>query len=552
MKFLCDQCKAKYQIADEKVAGKTVRMKCRKCGHMIEVKSEVTETSVAGALPPSDATKVGAVDPAGMMHVTAPRPPGAPRPGAPPAPRAPASKLATSLAGTRPSPASKPPAAAARPESALAGAFQKSVQKEEALLQIATNAEWYVAINGVPVGPIRLTELRRKAASGAITDDSLCWQDGMEEWRPLKSVTELSAIVHEALASGRPSLASPAPVDSHPSLTPAPPQRYEPSRPNAPHGQAQRGTPGPSRAEPSKPLAPAARSNVVSLSSRLATAERLEVDDYPEDHTVVGDPFAALAPEPSANALPLVSPAHAAVTSQPIATTAPAFRFSEAPPPPKKAPNWIAIAMIVLAGAFGITAAIALFVRPPPAVAIVPTAVVTGVAPPPTAPTNTGVATAEPTAAPMTSSSGEVRVATGSNTGGGGTKPAGTATVKPAGAGDIASLLGGPTTGPNVGGGGGGGGGGGSALSQEAIEGVVRSRTPGVKRTCWERGGGTESNVNVTVKLVIASSGGVSSATATGNDPIVTKCIENQTRAWQFPASNGSTNVDIPFHFLRQ
>ena len=47
MRFLCEQCKAKYQIADEKVAGKTVRMKCRKCGHLIEVKAEVTETSVA-------------------------------------------------------------------------------------------------------------------------------------------------------------------------------------------------------------------------------------------------------------------------------------------------------------------------------------------------------------------------------------------------------------------------------------------------------------------------------------------------------------------------
>ena len=34
MKFLCDNCKAKYQIGDEKVAGKTVRMKCRRCGHL--------------------------------------------------------------------------------------------------------------------------------------------------------------------------------------------------------------------------------------------------------------------------------------------------------------------------------------------------------------------------------------------------------------------------------------------------------------------------------------------------------------------------------------
>src|SRR3954466_9349983 len=54
MKFLCENCKAKYQIADDKVAGRTVRMKCRKCGHMIEVEASVTETSVAGARVPQD------------------------------------------------------------------------------------------------------------------------------------------------------------------------------------------------------------------------------------------------------------------------------------------------------------------------------------------------------------------------------------------------------------------------------------------------------------------------------------------------------------------
>jgi len=37
MKFLCPSCKAKYQIADEKVAGRSVRMKCRKCGYVIPI-----------------------------------------------------------------------------------------------------------------------------------------------------------------------------------------------------------------------------------------------------------------------------------------------------------------------------------------------------------------------------------------------------------------------------------------------------------------------------------------------------------------------------------
>jgi predicted Zn finger-like uncharacterized protein len=44
MKFSCDNCKAKYQIGDDKVAGKTVRMKCRKCGYNIKVSPDGTPT----------------------------------------------------------------------------------------------------------------------------------------------------------------------------------------------------------------------------------------------------------------------------------------------------------------------------------------------------------------------------------------------------------------------------------------------------------------------------------------------------------------------------
>ena len=101
MRFLCEQCKAKYQIADEKVAGKTVRMKCRKCGHLIEVKAEVTETSVASKAPPppspvevEEATRVG-MDVNALLKSIGPKDtttkPAAPRPGTKPG-------LATSLA----------------------------------------------------------------------------------------------------------------------------------------------------------------------------------------------------------------------------------------------------------------------------------------------------------------------------------------------------------------------------------------------------------------------------------------------------------------------
>ena len=43
MKFLCDNCKAKYQIPDEKITGRTLRMKCRKCDHDIIIRGETAE-----------------------------------------------------------------------------------------------------------------------------------------------------------------------------------------------------------------------------------------------------------------------------------------------------------------------------------------------------------------------------------------------------------------------------------------------------------------------------------------------------------------------------
>ena len=52
MKFLCPSCKAKYQIADEKVIGRSVKMKCRQCGHVIEIQESVVGATAGVSQPP--------------------------------------------------------------------------------------------------------------------------------------------------------------------------------------------------------------------------------------------------------------------------------------------------------------------------------------------------------------------------------------------------------------------------------------------------------------------------------------------------------------------
>ncbi|MDP8999555.1 MAG: zinc-ribbon domain-containing protein, partial [Myxococcota bacterium] len=246
MKFLCEQCKAKYQIADEKAAGKTVRMKCRKCGHLIEVRASVTETS-ASSVPESD-------------RVGTPPPPAA----GPPRPIPPRAKP--------PTPTPPPRDVVAKPEAparTLAGAFKTAIHHDDEasppvdMSDLSPSDEWYVAINGVPVGPIRVAEVRRKAALGAVSEDSLVWQEGLDEWRPLRTFPELATSVRQAMRR----LSRPPAAEARSS---APPPSRVPGR-SIPSGAS------PTRTVP--PRAPPSswpRSNVVPFMSRLATAERLD------------------------------------------------------------------------------------------------------------------------------------------------------------------------------------------------------------------------------------------------------------------------------------
>ncbi|MES1187136.1 MAG: GYF domain-containing protein, partial [Myxococcales bacterium] len=276
MKFLCPSCKAKYQIADEKVAGRSVRMKCRKCGFMIQVSSAIAAPSsleseppemgdgdsgsapppapppeqppvvASPTPPPARAVPATAAKPTGPKGapVPAPRPPPGkpagpvPKPAAPP-PRASAPRAAAAPVGptaaARPAAAAAPAAPAAAPAAAafemprdfegedevtrmadagaLAGAFTQAFGGAGSEAPAAADAplsmpgdEWFVGINGGPVGPIRWSELRSKAASGAVSKESLVWRDGFEDWRPLKTYPELLAIVEEGVSSARASL----------------------------------------------------------------------------------------------------------------------------------------------------------------------------------------------------------------------------------------------------------------------------------------------------------------------------------------------------------
>ncbi|MBV9945454.1 MAG: zinc-ribbon domain-containing protein, partial [Myxococcales bacterium] len=519
MKFLCEQCKAKYQIADDKVAGKTVRMKCRKCGHLIEVRAAVTETSVTAA-------------PAAER-------PSAPQPAARPPQPARTAPIASSLVASRgvgPKPERAPAPSVA--SGALEGAFKAVVQREDEgspfdMSDLSPSDEWYVAINGVPVGPIRIAEVRRKAALGAVSEESLVWQEGLDEWRPLRFFPELAASVREAIASARAS--RPPAGEGRSSLLPPPPSRNPPPRslpaPLSAPPAAPRGSPPARVSMAPPPAAMAARSNVVPFMSRLATAERLE-EVVPGRVTPIPGTLPvprsgpSVAPDPFAGPPPAIVPA-----ASPSAVTA-ATSASSIPPARAKRPvPWVALAMVATAVAFGVTAALAIFLRPappaPPMAAAAQPSAPASAAPPASPVVNPPPPAAEtpPEPVAVAAQAPKPRAGSGSKAAAAAAAAA-AASSEAAGSGrslDLHSLTQNvqtvsPTDEP---GGGEGSKTSGQTLTSGQIMQVVQLHQVGVRRACWERNPTNKPVVSIEVNVTVGPDGSAQSVSASGDDPSV-------------------------------
>src|SRR5215510_8616675 len=108
MKFVCDRCLTKYSIADEKVRGRILKIRCKSCSNIITVKESAPSAPISVASGDSDRTVISS-----GPHVTA-------KPAPPAAAAAPA---------RRARPPTPPPAAS------------------------ADEIQWFLALEGVQKGP---------------------------------------------------------------------------------------------------------------------------------------------------------------------------------------------------------------------------------------------------------------------------------------------------------------------------------------------------------------------------------------------------------------
>lgn len=248
MNFLCDKCKQKYHVADEKIRGRAVtRFRCKKCENIIEL---VNPNAAPGDAPPG--TTQDSVS--GILMMNDPAAPGPSLTGGPvrrpstmttPAVRVGASATASSSAsaGAGPSAATTRPAPPAttkpRPTTATGPSFGAVTSPTGRPVTSGNAARgptlsgaprtsgsmtgdngWYAGIRDLPVGPLTRKELANRVQNGDVTPETLVWREGLDDWRALRNVAELADLLRVAQqrANGSPP----------PSSTPA---RATPARP---------------------------------------------------------------------------------------------------------------------------------------------------------------------------------------------------------------------------------------------------------------------------------------------------------------------------------
>ncbi|HSS40442.1 MAG TPA: zinc-ribbon domain-containing protein, partial [Polyangia bacterium] len=141
MKFVCDRCLTKYSIADEKVRGRILKIRCKSCSNIITVKESAPSAPMSVASGDSDRTVISS------------------GPHAAPAPAKPAPPTAAA------------PARRARPPTPPVAASADDIQ-------------WFLALEGVQKGPFTRKVLVDRLLAMPRDSDVHVWNDTLDGWRP--------------------------------------------------------------------------------------------------------------------------------------------------------------------------------------------------------------------------------------------------------------------------------------------------------------------------------------------------------------------------------
>ena len=256
MQFSCESCNAILQIADEKVRGKRLVVRCKRCGAKIALADPLLSRS-----PP---------------RMIAPPPSSSPAP-------APLHDTDTESTRAMDSDVLEKAIRASRGDDSVQNGSPPTQRFAAPPPAIPSDpAVWFAVLHGKQTGPLTRTELELRADEGELGPRTYVWCEGMDAWQRAKDVLELAALFPElpgptpaptvtALAKSHPTpsrvqtvaaAAHPSPMVTEPGITTAPGAGTQPH----PHSAEGRNTPVPGHAAIAAPApkeaAPQAKSTL--------------------------------------------------------------------------------------------------------------------------------------------------------------------------------------------------------------------------------------------------------------------------------------------------
>ncbi|RKH39030.1 GYF domain-containing protein, partial [Corallococcus llansteffanensis] len=200
MNFTCDNCQKRYSIADEKVRGKTVKVRCKNCQNVITVEGPAEEESTR-VVSLADVERIRAQERSLAGGATAPAAAAAP------------------AAATAPAPLSRPPVSA--PQTPWDDEPTRTAPPRQ-----TAGAPWFVMVRNKQEGPLDEAAVGEWMAAGTISARSFFWRQGMPDWKRGSDIPELAAL----FAPAAPPEPPPAPPEPAFVATAPPPRAAAPAR----------------------------------------------------------------------------------------------------------------------------------------------------------------------------------------------------------------------------------------------------------------------------------------------------------------------------------
>jgi hypothetical protein len=491
---------------------------------------------------------------------------------------------------------SQPAASPARAGSTqLADQFRESVQAGGVTDDLPQEG-WFVGVNGVPLGPIPLGDLRELAMAGHIDRRSLVWRDGQAEWRPLGKFAGLARVIDDGASPVLPR-AEPAGAartngaNGHMASSPTGAAHlatgFDVPRADAGERPSAWGDLDDEDDEDEQPTTVKGRVSVMPAGGAPPSQAGLAPPPPPAvSSPAASNPFgvtSAMVPPPALAPNPPAAPAPmASLSPAPMEPASPVSIISAMPDsmddmddelrPPRRSKWYLIAVAIVFAFALG---------------AIV-THLMRASSPDKTSSDERSPEALSSLARGSRDSSSAAEVELGSDATGvtatrgsgshpeaitaalrprdvehgddmrrahaepsGGVAELASATGKTSASGSLLSGLGSPRTarGERPAG---------TGLDATAIQRTVRRHSPGVRQNCWLRAiearpPGVPTSVKLTATITVDAGGHVQGVAVTGAPrgyPSLSRCIEGAVKSWQFPRSGAQTITNVPFMFM--